>query len=907
MVNDIIEVGTDSLLVATNTNELNVLARGQIRKFNPADSFCPTINYFLKCRNGSIYVSADQGLYLLKEDKFEKLKFSLPAAIDEPFLGALTEWNDYLIFTTNELRSHTGLYVVNKKTMVLTDRMPDTIVSFLDRDKSGRIWICTANGTYILDTASLGQGKFKFVTPPFPYNQVSKYSTSVFAFDDQHIWLVAKMMDLIKVGSDGTFLKIDLEEQMRGVNIGSIFIDRENIAWLCTAENGVIKLTGTNLTIRQLSPSMKTSDFLFMPSYIGDTTWVILNYERLARIVNGETKQFTTSIRKNIYFIQQCNDRLIVVDPSYIYEATIPSGDGSHINFEKVFTMPEDNLIGGEHYIDNDGNPILSTAKGLLVLKNKRAIFHYPIPERDAIEKIIPDSQGNLWVATRSLGIVVFSMHPEDPDQYLKLIHRFKKELKNYSPRSMIFDKNGLIWIGTRYNGVVAFKYDGVDLKQVHQFQVQQGLTDNFVTSLACDSFNNIIVGSPTGMDRLVLSGDNNYRIENITKSSNIFGSFEYIWVHKNGDIHGIMGSNSLLKFSPPPFNKNYNPQLFIDEVKVNGQPFFNNEKTNRFSYHQRNISLALAAPAFLNEKQVQYSYRVLGTDNNRWSEASTNANINLANLSSGEYTLEVKAFFPSTPYAPQQIAYHFQITPPWWESWWFRIIAAIVSIVLLVFMVRLYYRRKMEKQRVALEKQKAVEIERTRIAHDIHDDLGAGLSTIRFLSEKVKLNLLSDHSKTDIEKMQMTSNDLMEKMNEIIWAMNEKNDSLEDLLFYTRAYAKEYCEENGLQCSFDVPENVPLVFVSGEVRRNVFLTVKESLHNIVKHAFATEVRFQISIRKNLSIKVQDNGKGLEERKIQLNGGNGLPNMQKRMGSIGGTLTINGQNGTSIELDVPLN
>jgi signal transduction histidine kinase len=153
---------------------------------------------------------------------------------------------------------------------------------------------------------------------------------------------------------------------------------------------------------------------------------------------------------------------------------------------------------------------------------------------------------------------------------------------------------------------------------------------------------------------------------------------------------------------------------------------------------------------------------------------------------------------------------------------------------------------------------------------------------------------------------MQLTSNDLMEKMNEIIWAMNEKNDTLEDLLFYTRAYAKEYCEENGLQCSFDIPENIPLLFVSGEVRRNVFLTVKESLHNIVKHAFASEVRILISIDKTLSLKVQDNGKGLETKKITLNGGNGLQIMQKRMGSIGGTLTINTQNGTCVEMDVPL-
>ena len=100
-------------------------------------------------------------------------------------------------------------------------------------------------------------------------------------------------------------------------------------------------------------------------------------------------------------------------------------------------------------------------------------------------------------------------------------------------------------------------------------------------------------------------------------------------------------------------------------------------------------------------------------------------------------------------------------------------------------------------------------------------------------------------------------SSELVDKMNEIVWAMNEKNDSLGDLLVYIRSYAKEYCEESGLQCEIIQPDNIPVIFVSGETRRHVFLTIKESLHNIVKHAGASEVKMDFHINSGLNVHIQ--------------------------------------------------
>ena len=205
------------------------------------------------------------------------------------------------------------------------------------------------------------------------------------------------------------------------------------------------------------------------------------------------------------------------------------------------------------------------------------------------------------------------------------------------------------------------------------------------------------------------------------------------------------------------------------------------------------------------------------------------------------------------------------------------------------------------------LEKQQAIEKERTRIATDMHDDLGAGLSRIKFLSETIGIKKQQQEPiEEDVNKIREYSHEMIDKMGEIVWALNEKNDSLSDLLSYTRAYAAEYLSQNGIACKAEVPDNPPLIFVSGEFRRNVFLTIKEALHNIVKHSQATEVKFMISVNHHLTIKLNDNGTGFDENNIRLFS-NGLTNMKSRMKEIGGEIDIINKNGTLVNLSIPLN
>ncbi|MEO8404295.1 MAG: ATP-binding protein [Chitinophagaceae bacterium] len=901
MVNDIIELGDDSLLIATNTDQLNILVHGQMRKFGVPDKKETIINQFLKSSDGSIYATADQGLFELKGQQFAPF---LQNDYFNPYLGTLVEWGDWLICGTNDLRDYTGLYIYNKKKRIITDAKVNLRISSLAKDRANHIWVSLSDGIHLLDSTSLLQGSIRFAPVAAPYEQLNHFGASSFSFAPHDTWLIKSGNEIVKAGDDGSMITIKFPDREGPAGRNSIYVDRENIAWICTEANGVIKLANTRLRTESVGSERNEPAVIKSACYVHDTTWYLLN-DKLARKTKNDYHEFIGNIPAGFFCIGQYDGMLIGSDGKSIYSARIPAA-GQSISFSHDLTLPDTSALESKSLVDPNGYIITYSRTHLYVVKQDMIIYQLPLRTDDFIEGIKTDAASRLWVLTRYSGIMIFTVHPESPEFYLQSSLAITNELKEISPRCMLLDKNNMLWIGTRYTGLVQYRFNGSGLQKLRQFQTTEGLTDNFVTSLAGDSLGNIIVGTQTGLDRLLVSTTGESRIENITRSSNIFGMMKTIWVNSQHETYALTNSGTLFQLlAPEKNNKNFQPQLFIQEIRNNNKtvPF---TASLRLPYSRQNLVFNIAAPTFIDEKQVLYSYRLSGTSDDSWSEPSSNATINLLNLPAGNYSLQVRANFHSTAYTPEELSYSFTITPPWWQTWWARSFMWIGIASILILFVTLYYRRKLERQRVALEKQQAIEKERTRIASDMHDDLGAGLSTIKFLSEKLGQSTANETDRTDADRIANNSNELVQKMNEIIWAMNEKNDTLEDLLFYTRSYASEYCEENGLECETSLSANISKQFVSGEIRRNVFLTVKESLHNIVKHAEATQVKIDFETEQDLTVTISDNGKGMAVLNEEESGGNGLRNMQRRIESIKGSFRIVNANGITITVKVPL-
>jgi signal transduction histidine kinase len=205
------------------------------------------------------------------------------------------------------------------------------------------------------------------------------------------------------------------------------------------------------------------------------------------------------------------------------------------------------------------------------------------------------------------------------------------------------------------------------------------------------------------------------------------------------------------------------------------------------------------------------------------------------------------------------------------------------------------------QKYETEIAVYKAQQEERNRISADMHDDLGAGMTSIRLYSELAK-NKLADKDLPELNKISSSANELLSKMNAIIWSMASSNDTLENMVAYLRGYAIEYFEDTGIKCNINLPAELTHATVNGFIRRNVFLVVKEALNNILKHANATEVTLTLIINgKIVQLFIHDNGKGIDFDNLR-QFSNGLKNMKKRMEDVEFDFTIENKNGTLITL-----
>ena len=197
------------------------------------------------------------------------------------------------------------------------------------------------------------------------------------------------------------------------------------------------------------------------------------------------------------------------------------------------------------------------------------------------------------------------------------------------------------------------------------------------------------------------------------------------------------------------------------------------------------------------------------------------------------------------------------------------------------------------------------LELERARISTELHDDIGGGLTAIRLMSEMIKEKSEDANTRTYLEKISQGSNDLIQKMNEIVWALNVNHDNLQSLITYTRQYAVSYLDDVNILCNVEVPEQIPEITVAGTNRRSIFLLVKEALNNIVKHAQASGVQIRFAVSDVLEIEVHDNGKGINTENIRM-GANGLINMRRRVEALKGSFNIINQTGTTVVFDIPV-
>jgi len=254
-------------------------------------------------------------------------------------------------------------------------------------------------------------------------------------------------------------------------------------------------------------------------------------------------------------------------------------------------------------------------------------------------------------------------------------------------------------------------------------------------------------------------------------------------------------------------------------------------------------------------------------------------------------------------------------VRPHFYERWEARLLAIIGGLGLVVLAVRRVYVRRYRRQLEQVERQRAIERDRTRIAKDIHDDLGAGLTHIALLSELARRDTpqeLPNH----VAQISEMARELTRNMDEIVWAVDPQNDTLDSLVTYVSKFAQDYLSVANIRCRLDVPAELPPYVLAAEVRHNLFLAIKEALNNVVKHAGASEAWLRIEVRPlAFTLVLEDNGCGLSATKVngaarkdRISSGHGLANMERRLRIAGGRCVVTSpeNKGTRVEMSVDL-
>ncbi len=322
-------------------------------------------------------------------------------------------------------------------------------------------------------------------------------------------------------------------------------------------------------------------------------------------------------------------------------------------------------------------------------------------------------------------------------------------------------------------------------------------------------------------------------------------------------------------------------------------------------NHNQNTFSFDFSCISFQHVAAATYQYKLDPYDEG-WIKSGAIHYTRYSKIPPGKYNFQLRVFDANGKLSPFSKTLSIEIKKAFWQTAVFKIMVGALLALLIWALIKWYLTIKIRRHQREFEKQQAVEKERTRIATDMHDDLGAGLSRIKFLSETIGLKKqLQQPVEEDISSIGNYADEMISKMGEIVWALNEKNDSLSDLLSYTRAYAVDYLLQNGIQCQVNAPPVFPSVFLSGEFRQHIYLTIKEALHNIVKHAQANKVIIAITIENKLTVSIEDDGIGFSPTHIRPFS-NGLNNMQRRMKDINGTLEVIQKKGTTIILSAPL-
>ena len=697
------------------------------------------------------------------------------------------------------------------------------------------------------------------------------------------------------------------------------FFDRNDNGWIGTA-NGLSKLNANSLKIKSWADEFNTTPGSELMSVVKGADGNIYT-----SVYGGGAYTINSTNNKVSFWkhpLNQNNWNLFVKG-----NEVIRTGGGNRLlSFDtktkrfKVFDFlkpyyPDIELItfgfvhsnGDEWYCANRGGGFvrkLAGSNNYKTYKKNDGVNHF---SNGYYTSYTEDKNGDLWFGVNKQSKLLHWNYKTD--KFNEIDFYTVKGTENIlfnGINEVTKDIEGNIWVA--FDGSGLLKYNAATNTAV-QYTITDGLPTNFIGGLQFDDKNRLWLNTINGLCCFIIAEN---KFVNFKKEDGLPADFFTEPCHYFDTTTNklwVAAGSTLMCFNPDELlgASRQNFPLYINEIYVDGKRYTDTLQNNlSFGSSQNNVQFHFVGVDFSKGKDIEYSYTLKGADKD-WNYNGNNQSASYANLKPGKYLFKVKARHKGeNKWVEIEKPLQFTIATPWNKSWWFILFIAAVIGFAIWLISRAYFLRRIEKQKAIIEKQAAISSERSRIAADMHDDMGAGLSRMRYLSTALQNEIKDEGLKKDFDKLISGSDELVDKMNDIIWTLNSGDEKLEEVVYYIRSQCSEILNNANIGFEYSLPESFPDKMISSEEKRNLYLVVKEAVHNAIKHSHTTQVHLSVEIHKRLVISVTDNGIGFNAEQSRLKG-NGLSNYRKRMDTLKGAVAIeSGEKGTTIKFEMPL-
>ncbi len=882
---------------------------------------------------GTIWISTGNGLHVLRQagNDWQLEYVSLGEKPDEGLdLTTIIEASPGVLWIGAEQGLFRRFSDGRVERFGVKDGLPHPHVRDILKDPDGTLWVATGLGLCRL-VANVQQGR-SIVERLYTKKDgmLGEGITALFRTSSGGLWL-ATTVGLSEFSPDqlpdgGHFINYTREHGMSDAGITSIAEDRDGNLWAGSESGGAMKITRRGFTSYSEADGLELSRIIS----IGEDR-------------SGELFVVTSSIKDPSFHIHRFNGRSFENIRVNLPANVVPSWGWNQLFLQDRMQQWWVPANGGLFQF-----PPVRLMKDLATTRPVKLFTSQNGLSGDEPFRLYEDSRGDIWISIIST----------PANSYLNRWERATGQIHTYSqqialradnaPTAFQEDRSGNIWIGFYWGGMARYrdgrfesfsKAEGLPAGMIRAFYldhlgrlwiastegglariddpsqerpafvhytVKEGLSSDQITCITEDQWGRIYMGTGIGVDRLE---PDTGRVKRFTMADGLPNGFVNVAFRDRNNTLWFGTLQGLSKLAPAIDGPSGPPPILIQQVRVAGGelPISELGVTQLggldFEANQDQLEIKFVSLGFRSGDVHRYQFMLEGADRD-WSEPTNQRVVHYANLKPGSYQFRVRAVNADGVVSSEPALMAFTIVPPVWQRWWFISLIVVLLIAVTHLAYRYHTRRLIELERV-----------RTRIATDLHDDIGASLSKIAILSDVAgqELSVMKGSPVAGpLAQIADTSRDCVDAMSDIVWAVNPQRDHLSDLTHRMRRFAEDLLDAKDIDFTIRSTLDDKDVHLGADLRREVYLIFKECINNLVKHSDCTQAAVAFSIHRPwLVISITDNGKGFEPSTNGNSsgmGGHGLASMQRRAHALGGSLQIDSGagRGTSVTLKVPI-